>query len=190
MAKTPWLLGAVVGLVLGYLVGYNNLYARQQGQVRLTQRLIAQEQADQEAQQQVTALLDQIERYRAQLPPEPNPSWLVDQAVTAGRAAGIEFSSISPQPAQAGKFFTRLSAGFKFSATYHQLGEFLDQLERSGSYVRVESLDVNRTRTLQAGAPIVDITLSTLHVPAAGDLLAIAPAAGPKPRGKAAPGDV
>jgi len=190
MSKIPWVIGAVVGLVLGYLVGYNNIYVRQRGQVQLKQRLVAQEQADQEARQQVTELLDQIERYRQQLPPEPEPSWLVDQAVAASRQAGITLSSIAPGAPQAGKFYTRLSVGFQFSASYHQVGAFLDHLERSPNFVRVENLDVNMVRGPQGATPTVGLTLSTLYVPPANSLKAASKKPARKSGAAAKGGDV
>lgn len=164
----PVVVGGLIGLVIAWAVGYNTIYARQQGQVRLKRTQIAQEQANQQAREETAKLIAQLEQYRRQLPPDPETSWIVREAVAAAHKAGLKLTAIAQDAPQPGKPFTRLTVNFQFTATYHQLGTFLDYLERSNRFIRVERLAVASAQPNQADEerPSIQLTLSTLYVPA------------------------
>lgn len=172
----PALLGVVAGLVLAYAVGYNTIYARQRGQGHVIQQRTIQEHTDQRVQEDTAELLEQLERYHAQLPPEAEPSWLVREAVAASQQIGIDLSSIQQGNIQPGKQFTRLELTLQFRATYHQLGAFLDHLERSGRFIRVDHLAVTPSLKDGMGKPAVQLVLSTVYVPPVLDATAGLPA--------------
>ena len=171
----PMVVGAAVGLVLAYLVGYNTIYARQRGQAQVIRQQIVQEQKDQRIQHETATVLQQMERYHTQLPQEPDPSWLVHEAMAASQQAGVDIASIQQDNPQVGKQFTRLAITLQFRATYHQLGAFLDRLERSGSFIRVDQLGVGTSKG-ESKKPSVQLTLSTIYVPSAltSDVAALA----------------
>ena len=159
----PALLIGVIGLALTGLLGYHG-YKRQQERARLIQTQIGQEQANQEAQAEVAALAQQIEQYRAQLSPEPDPSWLARNVTALGRKAGLELTTITQESPQPFAQFTRLAVNLNFSANYHQLGTFFDDLEQSDSFIRVEHLDVSSPKET-GGRAVVHVVLSTLYLP-------------------------
>jgi Tfp pilus assembly protein PilO len=165
----PTLLLAVIGVAITGLFGYHGIYVRQQEQVRLIQTQIGQEHADQTVRADTAALLQELERYRDRLPSEPDPSWLVNEVVVPSERAGIELTALTqdaPQPLQK---FTRLSVTLRLRATYHQLGVFLDQLEHSDRYLRVESLDVSPP-TDASGIASASVVLSTVYMPPVASL--------------------
>lgn len=165
MMKPPLVL-AVIGLALTGLFGYHGIHARQQERVHLIQTQAAQEQTKRQSQHDVAALLEQVEQYRKRLPPEPEASWLVREVVALGHKAGLELATISPESPQQFQQFTRLGVSVQFEATYHQLGEFLDYIERSDSYIRAERLVLSRPR--EDGVPAsVSLVLSTIYLPPA-----------------------
>ena len=160
----PTLLVGVIGVVLGGLIGYHGIYARHAEQRRLIYAQIAQEQTDQQMQAEGAALLTQIEQYRKRLPEEPDPSWLVREAVELGQKAGLELTTISQESPKPFAQFVRLAIILQFTATYHQLGTFLDYLEGSERFIRVDHLDLQSPRDA-SGPASVGLTLSTFYLP-------------------------
>jgi Tfp pilus assembly protein PilO len=167
--KPPLLLVMVtlVVAVTGFL-GYNNIHAPHQTQVRVIQNQIAEEQATQTMQADVAALLDQVERYRKRLPQERDPAWLVTQVLPIADRHGLQFTSISREtPLDVGGI-TRLTISLQGTGSYHQVGAFVDELERSEMYLRVERL--------QLSPPVGDAPAETGAVSLAINTLYMAPA--------------
>ena len=171
----PTLLIGVMGVVLGGLIGYHGIYVRHAEQARLIQSQIAQEQTDQHMQAEAAVLLTQIEQYRKRLPEEPDPSWLVREAVELGQKAGLELTTISQESPKPFAQFVRLAITLHFTATYHQLGTFLDYLEGSDRFIRVDHLNLQSSKD-GSGPASVELTLSTFYLPPFG----VAEAASPR----------
>ena len=160
--KSIVLIGALIFAVAG-LLGYNVIYKRSQERLHLVQTHIAQEQATQQMQADVAGLYRQIEQSRKRLAPAADPSWLVNQVVALGEQAGLKFPTIDREAPQELPQYTRLAVTLQFRATYHQLGTFLDRVERSSHYFRVERLDVVRPGSA-AQPSSVTLVLSTMYV--------------------------
>ena len=157
----------VMSVVLSGGIGYNYVYAPSQKQVRLIQTQIAQEQQYQRAQADVASLLAQVDRYRKRLPEAPEPSWIVRELVTLAQQTGIQLTSITQEtPQSATQQWTRLAVAVQFTASYHQLGAFIDAIERSQRFLRIERLTIARAESTgsQLRAPI-QLTLSTMYLP-------------------------
>ena len=159
----PTFLLAGTGIAILWLVGYNLIYAPQQVQMRLIQAQRAEEQATQQTQAEVAALLQQVEQYRKRLPQEPDPSLLVKDVVELAQRSGVQLKSIVRDAPQVLPQFTRLLVHLDVSASYHQLGTFLDDLERSEHFMRVEHLTV--TRQANNGPAAIQLTVIALYVP-------------------------
>lgn len=145
------------------LVGYNTVHVPHQAQVRLTQDQIAEEQATQQMQAEVAALLGQVERSRKRLPEEPDPSVLVHDVATLAQEAGVQLTSITREPPQELVPFTHLTIRLQGTASYHQLGVFLDALERADRFLRVERLDVGDSKG--RGPATIQMVVGTFFVP-------------------------
>ena len=172
--KPSFLVGAI-GVALSGLLGYHFIYARSQGQASVIQAQITEQQANQKAQAEVGALLRDVERYRKRLPAEPEPSWLVRETVALARNVGLELASISPESPQVGPQVTRLVIAVQFDATYHELGAFLDQIERSGHFLRIENIRLGGPTARAPERTTVSMSLSTLYLPPAAKLIAAPP---------------
>lgn len=161
----PVIIGVVAGLALGYLVGYNKLYVAQHNRVLLIRQQVAQELSNQQARKDAANLIHQVEEYQAQLPSEPDPSWLVHQAMAAGQKAGVDIVSISQQSPEKSEQATTLSVILQINGTYHQLGRFLDELEHAKHFIRVNQVSVISSRG-DNEKPAIQVTLSTLYLSA------------------------
>lgn len=160
--KTRLVVSALAVAVVLF-VGYNVL-TRHQETVHLIHAKIEEEYVTQRAQAEVAALLGPIEQYRERLPERPDPSWLVTAVVALAEQEHLRFTAInqeSPRPLQQ---FTQLAATLEFTASYHQLGSFLDRIERSERFIRVERLEVTAPSTEGSEASI-RVTLSTVYLP-------------------------
>jgi Tfp pilus assembly protein PilO len=156
---------AVIGIVIASacLIGYYGIHVPAQNEVRLIQAQITEEQASQGLKSDVSALLARIGRYREQLPADADPSWLAEQVVTLAQRAGVQPASITQESPHTSPEYTRLSVNLQLSATYHQLGAFLDEIERSSFFITIDRLSVERMEDTEQG--LVHVTFSTIVVP-------------------------
>lgn len=165
------LLLGLIGVALAGLFGYHGIYAPKQEQVRVIQAQIADEQTNQQAQVNVAGLLQQVEQYRKRLAPEPDTSWLVREVVALSKGVGVQLSAINQDAPQVFQKFTSLSISLQFSASYHQVGQFLDALERSERFLHVDRLDMGNSME-DGKSVIVRLAVSTLYVPPAAKIAA------------------
>ena len=159
----PLLVSGLLAFAVAGLLGYNVVYKGYQEKLHLVQTHIAQEQATQRLQKEVADLYRQIEQYRKRLAPQPDPSWLVNQVAAFGEQSGLKFSTIDREAPQELSQYTRLAVTLQFSATYHQLGLFLDQVERAQYFFRVERLDVAKPDRTGDAASVL-LVLSTVYL--------------------------
>lgn len=160
------LLLGLIGVALAGLFGYHGIYASQQEQVRVIQAKITEEQTDQQAQTRAAGSLQQLEQYRKRLAPEPDTSWLVREIVALSKRAGVQLATINHDAPQAINKFTRLSVTLQFAASYHQVGSFLDELERSERFFHIDHLQITHPAEEET-PPAIQLVVSTLYVPPA-----------------------
>lgn len=159
----PAVLVGAIGVVTAVMIGYNAIYVPHQAQIGVIRAQIAQEQAKQQTRTNVAALLEQLERYRARLPQEPDSSWLVHELMGLAQQAGVPVTSITQSPPQTFESFTRLAATLTISASYHQLGALVDAIERSPHVLRVESVRLTPSQVAEQAK--VELGVSTVYVP-------------------------
>ena len=165
----------VVIPVAGYL-GYQNVSLPKQRQLARLRQQLAEEQETQALRVQLAKALDDAERLRKRLPPEPNTEWLVSEIVKLASEEGVQLGSIMPQHPKRlqAQDATQLSVALKFNASYHQVGRFLSAVERAPSFMWAEEVTLNHAQADQA-LPDVQLTVSTIYVSRLG-------VAGPEPR--------
>ncbi len=161
----PTLLLAAMGVALTGMFGYHAIYARQQAQLRVIRSQITDAQADQGTQQVAAGLMKELEGYRKRLAPEPDPSWLVRETMSLMNASGLQLTSVAQEAPRAVSTtpFTRLSISLQCRGTYHQVGEFVDRLERAGVFIKVETLDL--APPVKDGLSTARLVISTVHAP-------------------------
>ena len=158
-----WMVLGVIGIAISLVIGYYGIYVPKHNEVRLIHEQSAQQQLHQQTEMEIADLLQQIERYHKRLPEEADPSWLVKQVMEFAEKDGIQLMSIVQGSPETAEQFTRLAVNLQFSASYHQLGGFLDHIERAIQFIRIEQLQVDRSD--DEGVAPVQLTLSTLFLP-------------------------
>lgn len=170
------LLGAF-GIVLTGLVGYNFIHAPQRRQTGRLQAQLAEQQLKQQTVTELAALFQDLERYRERLPAAPDPSAFTQEIVALAQQAGIQLTSINQQPPETVGPLTTIALNVEFSASYHQLGAFIDTLERSHRFIRVNQFSFAGGDTAmpqataghdkEPGEPQVSVrlTCSTFYLP-------------------------
>ena len=161
MKPLPIVLAIIVATACG--IGYYGIHVPAQNEVRLIQTQIAEERANQNTKGDVSALLSQIERYRERLPKDADPSWLAQEVMALAQKTGIQLATITQDAPQQLDTSTHLSVNLQLTATYHQLGAFLDEVERSPHFIRVDRLSVDRIEGDDRG--LVQVTFSTVVLP-------------------------
>ncbi len=164
-SKITWILSAAI-LGLAAFVGYNMIYVPKRQQVNQIQLQIAEEQQTQQAQLEVAKQIVEFEALRKRLPPQPDPSWFTERVLSLASSSEINLSNISQLEAQTYQGFVHYSLQLAFTAPYHKLGAFLDQVERSDAFIRVERLGVQPGKE-PGKLPEIDIVLGTVYVPQA-----------------------
>ena len=155
--------GALVLCIAGYF-GYNVIYRRNQQQLERLQAQLAEQQETQNLRVQVAQSLKQIEQFRKRLPPQAETEWLVSQVNRLAEGAGLQLTSVTPQPTRSIQEFTWLSVTVRFTSPYHQLGQFVSTLENAEPFLRIDGLEISPPR--QGQAVDIRMTVSTLYVPA------------------------
>ncbi len=162
----PTLLLAVIGVALTGWIGYHSIYLPHQQAIEAVHAQVAEEHDAQAVQASVARSLKQVEDARRRFAPEPDASWLIHQVAAVGREAGIELSTIEPEPLKPVGPLTRLGVRLNFSTGYHQLGTFLDYLERADHLLRVEQLSVRPTGGASEATAAVTLVISAFYLPA------------------------
>jgi Tfp pilus assembly protein PilO len=146
-------------------MGYHWIHGGHEGQVRLIQTQIVQEQADQDAQRTTAALLQELEGYQQALPQEVDTAWLVSKVTNLAQAHRVQLVRISQEAPKPLSSFTRLSAQFQFLATYHEIGALLADVEASAAFIRVDRLEIAPPVNVADARASISVTMSTLYAP-------------------------
>ena len=163
MMQSKWVVA--IGLALGAVFGYDKLYRPQQKKVAQIRAQVAQEKATQQTQAGVASVLEQIEKqYRPRLSADTDPSGLAREVVSLAQKAGLQLATISQAAPERIKEVTRLAVDLRVKGTYHQLGTFLDSLERSQHLLRVDHLDVSAAYENSRDPATIQLRVSTLYL--------------------------
>ena len=167
MQKPAFLLGVIV-VAITSSIAYTVFYNPYQKQVQLIRVQKTQERANQRTQADVAALLTTIEAYRKRLPKERVSSWVVSETVALAQKDGVQITNINQEDPQEFPGFTRLTADLQFTASYHQLGAFLDDIEHGVHFIRVDRVTLSRTATKKdEGTASIKLAFSTIYLPSA-----------------------
>lgn len=159
--KPAMVSGLLIAAITGY-VGYHAIYLKQQGQLRVMQAQLQEQQQTQALREQVAGALSEVERLRKHLPQELDTGWLGREVNRLAEEAGIQLASITPQSPRKLEAATVLTVTLRLTTSYHRLGKFVGMLESAPTFLQVNEAILTRNAD---GMADVQLTVSTLHVP-------------------------
>lgn len=161
----PSLISGLIVLALAARIGYVNIYLTGQEEVQRIRTEQKQLEELQSLRMQVTGALEQSERLRVKFGQKSEPDGLVQEVDRLAQKVGIKLSRIGPEQTREASGFLYLAVSLQVTCTYHDLGNFLSEIENSEAFfIRVDELDVSRLPDAQ-GFASAKLVLSTLYVP-------------------------
>ena len=131
------------------------------GQLRDVEQAIVQEP---QLRQQHRQLAGEVEKLRTALPSEEELPAVIERLSGLASQTGVKLQLITPSPPASGPaLYKEIPIDIEALAGFHQLGTFLDILERSDRFMRVERLRVARQDRGRPAA--VQLVISTIYVP-------------------------
>ena len=163
--KRTLLPGTIIVAFAGFF-GYHMVYRPQQAKLAEYPRALEREQGDYQAQTDVASLVERIESYRRRLAPQADTSWLVNEVVSVANDVGVQVTRIVPESPRDFQGVTRLGVSLQVTASYHQLGAFLDRIERAPVFIRVDRADLSGASDANPSSErTIQLVLSTLYIP-------------------------
>ena len=159
MLKPSLIAGAIV-LAFAWHVGYHH-YQQSQQAIHILEQRLSEEQATYALRAAVAHSLEELEQFRQQLSPTQDTEWLVSQVTTLAQEAGIRLSAIVQQEPRTLQGVTLLAVTLQVKASYHQLGQFVSQLENAPVLLRVDEMTLGNRD--QDGAQM-RMTVSTMYL--------------------------
>lgn len=159
----PAVVSGVFVLALTSAFGYYGIHQpSQQKRLELHEQL-SRERDTQVLKESIVGGIEHIDRLRKQLPEKPEVESLLHIVGELAQAQGIQLTSITPEDPKRVQDALRLAVTLRFSASYHQLGQFLSAVESSPYFLWIETMDVSRNPS--TGAAQVNLTVSSMWVP-------------------------
>ncbi len=170
----PSMVSGIMALLLAGYVGYRGIQVPVQQQVRRLQDQLAKERATQDMRVKLARSYDEFERLRKNLSPESSTEWLLREITKRAEEQGIQVDSIAPQDRRQAHDTAQLAVNLRIRASYHQLGRFLDSLERTTPYIWVEDVQVDRDEN--NGLPKIRLIVTSMYVPSLKSAVPATPA--------------
>ena len=172
----PWLIVSILIGFFSWIVWSQFVEAPLvRARTRIQQEL-AEVKELREAQLRVHRLRENLRAMQGQFAPTTDTEWLVNRLASRVQEAGLRMESIDPHAPVTVQDFQQLSVTVQLSASYHQIGKLLSQLEGSDELIWVQDLDIDKaparsswgadpTRLGSSTLPRVRLTLAALYVP-------------------------
>lgn len=157
-------------LAVSAFVGYSVIFVPTQKKVEYIQQQIVTEKENRRAQENMMGLVEELAQLRTALAESDDPSWIANEVVTHAQETGVQFSSVAQMDPKKINGYTHLSVQFDFSATFHELGQLVDLIERSPKFIWLERLDMESPEEGEEQST-GQIVFSAIYVPPVTDTL-------------------
>jgi len=152
------------------VLGFRFIHAPYQHNRSVIADAIEQEKEDQRLRKDTTTLLQEVAWHRGRLAPEADPSWLVREVLVLCQNAGVRVINVGEQTRKPMKEFEHLGVKLRLKGSYHEMGRFVDLVERSKNLLRIEDFELNRPRDYK-GVASVNVVIGALYLPSVEELL-------------------
>ena len=161
MTVKPAVVSGVILLAFAGYFGYHTVYLDSHRKIKKLQEQLTEQRRTQELRVEVARSLQAIGRLRERLPAEPETEWLVREVSKRAEEATLLLKAITPDVPKRLPDVTPVTVSFQFTASYSQLVNFLQALEQADVFMRVDDLDIGRSRQ---GVSPIRLTVSTLYL--------------------------
>ncbi len=128
--------------------GYNKIYVPTKNAIKQMKANLSQEGINTDISRRLVALEEQLSGYQHAFARGADVPWLVDKISNAAVASGLNVASLDSRPLTRKKQFIYSRTDLTATGTFHQLGDFISQLESSKDFVRVEKLTFKKNKDL------------------------------------------
>lgn len=135
--KTTVIALSAVVLVGTILVGYNIVYRRFDTQAKTAALQIDTEIKKKALIEEVLLLRKKTETYRPHLVSRRDPTWLIEELNRFAGETGVSLSTVTPQAAEIGMDFERVSVKVEANGDYHRLGGFIAKIETYKPFLKI-----------------------------------------------------
>ena len=148
LVRNKVLLAGIAIALVSMWYGYNKVYVPAKNLTREMKSHFSQEGVNTEISRRLVALDEQLNGYKGVFAKGADISWLIDKISNAAVTSGLAVASLESKPLVAKKQFIYSSTDLTATGTYHQLGDFVSQLESSKEFIKVEKLTFNKKKNL------------------------------------------
>jgi len=150
----------LIGIGMGLFslwFAYNKIYKTTTNSVKEINASISTESANVGILKRLNVLQSTLHGYEGYFVKEADVSWLVDKISKAAGDSGLNIISLTPQPLVSRRLFVYGSVNLAASGTFHQLGDFVANIENFREFVKVEKVSFKKMSEFLSA----DIVIST-----------------------------
>jgi len=129
-------------LIIAVFFGYNNIYILQIQRIEERKRQFLLELDKNKVAYKISAVQKKIDRHIKHFPESADTSWLVPKVSAKVRKSKAEFVAIEPKEIKHYDKFDVISVRLTLKGSYHSLGKFINEIENSDKYMRINSVKI------------------------------------------------
>ena len=131
----------VVSIVLLVMImGNNFIYQVQKEKTGYLERKIEEEETKNRLVREIMGLNKEFGSYKKRVPVQRDVFWLIRKIGQLAKGAQIKVVSLQPKQLDRQEGYVRVPLEIEVECGYHELGEFLSNIENSQEFVRLDSL--------------------------------------------------
>lgn len=167
----------VIGVILlTVIIGNNFIYQVQKRKMSYLEGEIKEEEAKNRLVEEIVLSDKRISFYKKRLPLQRDVSWLMRRISQLAKDARIEVVSLKPKELDRQEGYIRIPLEIKVRCSYHELGEFLSNIESSAKFIKLDSLHLTTWRSEEARrgieigvknrdkSPTASLVISTIYL--------------------------
>ena len=161
--KRIFVISAVI--IMLTLVVANSIFRSQSGRIERLKAEAAEEHEMNRLLVEIGRAVEEIDSYLPRIPLEKNVDWLRREVTRIAAESEVKIVSITPRSPEKKDLYTRLAVGMEVECGYHQLGEFVSELESSKRFTNIDSLKLDAGK-VEGAEWIAEarITVSTFYL--------------------------
>jgi len=146
LLKNKTLIIAIAIALISVWHGYNNIYKGTVTAIKKIKKDIYDEGVSIDISKRLTVLNKEVKGYEAYFAKETDVLWLMDKVSRFADDAGLKIISVNSRPCSPLKSFLYCNVSVVTTGTFHQLGDFVSNIESSKDFMHVEKLSFEKSK--------------------------------------------